>query len=571
MRYRFWLLCLVFADTAVLLATIVREHGHSAFYKISFFPDIIWHRVCDIDDGVNKMKFQIYKRTFCYLCLLFVFILALNLKPTPIQGKHQEEVTVIALEVPVRVLQKGQFVKGLTKDDFELFENGIKQQITGFEVRSRSISVPKEILREKLEIRPKKRLFILIFNIFDYNDEVGKGIDYFFNNFFGPGDNIIIITEDKFLNIEIGKGLSKMISDLKETLKKYKFISNKTIFRSYQRLEREADWLLSLLTRGSRSDVSSHILNFYDRYIRCWEEYKSRYISPDTGLYQSLVNRLKQIEGEKWALCFLQRELFPKLKKEGKLSTVINNVVEGRRDIKSRLIQTKQWDLQRSLDYSETFPTELLKNLFMEANITFHLILLKSLKDIVSEDFELREVAQDYENCFKQISLSTGGHTTFSNKVVEALEETSKTEDYYYLIVYSPKEDKPAKEVNIKVKVNRKGARIIHLKKFSTEKITPISIANFSSGQKAIKFSIVNYQRTKLEGKLSGAAQVKITLFNENSNKVYDEAKTLRLSNEETHISIPFQQLKPGNYFIIIQVVDKITNHIDVFSKQIKL
>ena len=60
-------------------------------------------------------------------------------------------------------------------------------------------------------------------------------------------------------------------------------------------------------------------------------------------------------------------------------------------------------------------------------------------------------------------------------------------------------------------------------------------------------------------------------VFDEKSNKVYDEAETLRLNKEEIHISIPFQKLKSGNYFIIIQVIDRVTNHKDVFSKQIKL
>jgi len=49
-------------------------------------------------------------------------------------------VTVTAVEVPVRVLYKGQPVKDLTKEDFEIYENGIKQNITVFEAVSRKIA-----------------------------------------------------------------------------------------------------------------------------------------------------------------------------------------------------------------------------------------------------------------------------------------------------------------------------------------------------------------------------------------------------------------------------------------------
>ena len=116
--------------------------------------------------------------------ILFFFILGL-FRPM-VMGKEQlqEEVTVLAVEVPVRVLQKGRAVRNLTREDFNLFENGIKQEITAFEVVSRKISTPREISPEELKIPPKKRLFLLIFNIFDYNDNVGDGIDYFFEKIF---------------------------------------------------------------------------------------------------------------------------------------------------------------------------------------------------------------------------------------------------------------------------------------------------------------------------------------------------------------------------------------------------
>jgi hypothetical protein len=49
------------------------------------------------------------------------------------QERPQEEVTVTAVEVPVRVLRYGQPVRDLTKDDFEVYENGVRQAITHIE------------------------------------------------------------------------------------------------------------------------------------------------------------------------------------------------------------------------------------------------------------------------------------------------------------------------------------------------------------------------------------------------------------------------------------------------------
>ena len=54
---------------------------------------------------------------FLFVLLLF-FLFNLNIHSVPRQEMPQEEVTVTALEVPVRVIHKGQMVKDLTKEDF---------------------------------------------------------------------------------------------------------------------------------------------------------------------------------------------------------------------------------------------------------------------------------------------------------------------------------------------------------------------------------------------------------------------------------------------------------------------
>jgi hypothetical protein len=410
---------------------------------------------------------------------------------------------------------------------------------------------------------------------------VGEAIDYFFENVFRKGDQIVVLTEGTLFPIETGKGLSKVAQDLKDTLARFKVISTAQSLKAYKDLRYEADRLLAAL-RGTGRDVGMQwersVLRFYENYQRIWMDYKKQFITPDASFYYNVLNKIKYLEGEKWALCFQQREMFPRLKKEGSLDFEIRQLVDAKaisnnpvERANAQTIRSKQMELQRIFDVSTDMPTEALKDLFLEGNITFHLILLKSSRNIVERDFELKEVSRDYEDCFRQISFSTGGHSVFSNKVVEAMEEVSKTEDHYYLLVYSPKKDQLDKPVDIKVKVKGAGLDVVHLKNMTIKRIAPLSIVKFKARKKTIEFSLMNYQRLKMEGQLRGIAQVKITLFDENSEKAYDEVKTLQLVKEQIHISIPFNQLKSGPYFIIIQVIDKITNRMDVFSKQIKL
>jgi hypothetical protein len=266
------------------------------------------------------------KRNF--VCFLSVFLsLNSSLFSLQQQEKIQEKAGVTAAEIPVRVIFKGQAVKDLGREDFELFENGIKQKITAFEVVSRKISAADKDpnLGEKAE--DEKRIFILIFNIFDYNDAVGEAIDYFFNNFFLSGDRVVIIVEDQLLNIKRGGSLEDMTLNLKNTLKKYKQISTLNIIRAYNKLNMEAVRLLNM-TRARAGGIESMdqaIINFYNLYITTWRDYKKQFIMPDLNLYQSVINRVKQIEGEKWAICFQQREMFPKLKRQSSVERAINN------------------------------------------------------------------------------------------------------------------------------------------------------------------------------------------------------------------------------------------------------
>ena len=493
------------------------------------------------------------------------------------QETLQEEVTVTAVEVPVRVLYKGQPVKDLTKEDFEIYENGIKQNITVFEAVSRKIAVPEDISQQEKKTQPRKRMFMLIFNVIDYNQAVGKAIDYFFQHIFRPGDQFLVLTENRLINIQRRKNLSEVVANVKESLKKYKALSTQNTLKAFRDLRFEADRLLTILRRfdqSSMTPIDQAMIRFYDNYKRAWTDYRRQYLTPDFSSYRSIIKRVRQIEGEKWAICFQQRELFPKLKNSSRLDIAINTWIESQADptkqVKARLVASKKAELQRALDISEYFPAESLRELFMEANITFHFIILKSLRSIFSQDFELKEVAQDYEDCFKKISLATGGSNAFSNKAQEALIKAAQKEDYYYLLVYSPQQEREQKERKIAVKVNRSGVEVISLKRLP-EKMEPfITIADFMIDHKIIKFSLLNYKMSKIKGKKTGIADVKITIFDNESKKVFDEGKTFNLTKKETHVSLNFNRLKSGNYFIIIQAMDKISNESDVFSGYIK-
>jgi hypothetical protein len=509
-----------------------------------------------------------------FLCLL---ISNINIHPAESQNKPNQEVTVTAVEVPVRVLRKNEIVKGLTKDDFEVFENGVKQDITTFEIVSRKIAGVPGMGLSAVPTKTKPRLFILIFDIFDYTDAMGEAIDYFFTNIFREQDHLAIVTESRLLNIQGVRSSGALARNLKETLKNYKIISTKNILKAYDDLQEESGRLLQELRGegGTPSNWDQAIAQFYDNYTRIWRIYRSQFIMPDADLYQALLKRIQPIDAEKWAVCFQQRELFPEIKNEGPLEKEISKWKEGATDpidqVKSRQIQSKQWQLQQEFDLAKNFPSDRLKNLFMESGITFHLILMKSLKTIVSEDFILREVTADYEACFKDISQSTGGYLTFSNKAQEALKEASEKEDYHYLLVYQPKGPLETRGKNIEVRVRKEGVDVYNLKQYMNLGGPVMTIVDVQAGRQTLKFSLKNYAMLKTGKGLQGTAEVSVTIFDGQFNKAFAEGKALDLVKDEIHIALNLGRLKPGSYFLLIEALDKITGEKDVYSRLIEL
>lgn len=497
------------------------------------------------------------------------------------QEKPQEEVTVTAVEVPVRVLLKGQPVRDLTEDDFEVYENGIRQAITHIETISRmiagtGISVKKAEPAEAPP--PKKRTFILIFDIFDYAEPVGEAVDYFFREIFHSGDRVVVITEDQVLTVAPGKTIGEFADSVKESLNRFKSISTQSMTKAFRDINSEADRLLgqsmgeapSMFPRFDYEDLCI----FYDNYRRIWEVYRNQYLMPDLEFYKNLIQRVRQIEGDKWAICFQQRELFPKLKRSSSLESQIRSWIGMQIDpdtqARGRVIQAKQQDLQRSFDLSRVVSSDAMKELFLSADITFHLILLKSFRNLHEENWELIEVGGDYEDSLRKISEATGGYLGFSNKAVEALKEAVELEDFHYLLVYQPKEGAGQRERKIDVKVRREGVDVISLKNY-VEPVVPMTISAFQAGEQAVRFSLVHYQMTSVNGRWRGLADVKITIFDDRSNKVFEEGKAMELVQKETHISLRFPQLKRGQYFIVIQAVDKVANQTNVYSGLIKL
>jgi len=114
-----------------------------------------------------KKKLLVFFQLFC-CCFLF-----------PANQHQSHQVNVFNIEVPVRVFKGNKFIDNLTKNDFELYDNGQKQKIEALYL-IRQTSIAKR--EGSSSTRPKvARHFILFFEVQQFLPKIIEAIDYFFN------------------------------------------------------------------------------------------------------------------------------------------------------------------------------------------------------------------------------------------------------------------------------------------------------------------------------------------------------------------------------------------------------
>lgn len=127
------------------------------------------------------------KSILSVLCLF----LTVNLFPQI----DQQQATIINVAVPVRVLDKGSFVGSVSIDDFELYENGILQKIDALYLIKDANTARKEAVRQFDPLL--SRTFYFLFQLTDWDPNLGDAVEYFFNDVFLPGDSLVIMTPER--------------------------------------------------------------------------------------------------------------------------------------------------------------------------------------------------------------------------------------------------------------------------------------------------------------------------------------------------------------------------------------
>ena len=249
-------------------------------------------------------------------------LLMLNIAFFP-QEAFKEVSLVVNIEVPIRVYDGKTFVDNLTIDDFQVYEDGVRQRIEAvYLVKKREI----ERKEEKKKHEPKtSRNFFLFFEIAEYTSRMGDAIDFFVDNVLLPQDKLWITTPMKAYRMKEKVFEFRTKEDIRVEFKS--LLKKETAVGSseYNSVLRDIEGIASTLKAffmGSRHsggdepqlyrDTEAPIEQLTMAYAACISRLENLRKVDQLQLLD-FAKFLKNLEGQKYVFLFYQREFIPRL------------------------------------------------------------------------------------------------------------------------------------------------------------------------------------------------------------------------------------------------------------------
>jgi len=142
---------------------------------------------------------------------------------TPLSSEqYSETLEVTVVEVPVRVLIKGEPVAGLTRDDFEVYDQGELQKITAFESQVLARVESPTPTGESLEVRASGRRLLVLFDFSStrrqYLARSLNAVRTMVASQLHPQDRVAIATYGKYSGLTVLIGFTNEPEELESAL-----------------------------------------------------------------------------------------------------------------------------------------------------------------------------------------------------------------------------------------------------------------------------------------------------------------------------------------------------------------
>jgi len=518
----------------------------------------------------NQLRVVIF--LFLWLCVGFSF--------SQEHGKIVEKVEVVNVVVPVRVFHDGDAVKGLTEENFKISIDGKDVLITSFVEKRQKIAV-----RELRGTQPEPRLFVLVFNINDYNMNLTQHVDTLFEKIIRPGDRLMIVSNSFFLTDRTVKSIKQEKAEIKQLLR----IETTRTRQEMKRVEYEMKSLAEeFIWQVADGDLGVHpqtlMRDFNIKYKDALNNYKKRYdnIIKTQGI--RMANYLKDRDMKKWVINFHQVGMFPQMKSgrdesggglRGKLEELSRKFPWLRMDL---------FELDTIFAVAEGSMVKEYSKYFLNSEVTFHTILMKGFSNVYLEYYDYKPIATEAEVMMRRLTGMTGGEEMGSNNVGKFLDKICEKEDVYYVMTYSAGEKKSKINVTVRDDSGRNYDVVYDnqrrpwymkraLKKIQREEAPEIGIKNLSYNRGILSVRISGIKMGRLEGETGekGKIHLLIKILDSDSREVNRVEKAFKCKEGNFVMRMKPPVLSKGKYDIVVQVTDLLTGKNDVEIEAVKI
>lgn len=396
---------------------------------------------------------------------LIILIVILMLAIMLFSQVEQHAVTVTNVGVTVRILDNNQFVKHLTIDDFELYEDGILQDIEAMYLVS-STNIERQDTPKKFYPN-LNRHFYLLFQITDYNPQLEEAVDYFIHHIIQPGDTLDIWTPEKKYNLS-SKALQtlpkeQIASEMKKIIRK-----DVQVGASYYReLMRDLKMLVRTISStvggtgssivGFETDSTSSQFGLevlLPRYRQALYKIENLRLFDENNFIQ-FANLMKSQQGENFVYYFYQREYRPEI--SASVFNTTQSIFQSHPEIMDQFQELFQYYYRKI-----TFDPGKIREAFANSQILFNFIFMNKIPESVSGIY-MREQSEDIYKALSEAAKATGGCVDTSQNPGIGFKKALNRSDDYYLLYYSPKNYmRDGRFKNIEVKVKDNDYKVIH-------------------------------------------------------------------------------------------------------------
>jgi VWFA-related protein len=348
----------------------------------------------------------------------------------PVSQDLQHQVSVVNIEIPVRVYKGDAFVDSLGFKDFEVLDNGRPQTIEAiYLVRKTEIARTEGKRGNAPQV---SRQFVLFFEMTEYMPEIDATLELFFNRVYLPGDSLMVVTPMNRYHLRGDAFAKRPKEKIKEELKG-KLLRDILVGNTeYQGILRQLnDSMVGAASLEEKLQLYSDTLTRLETLRQVNEK----------GLLD-FAAFLKDLPGQKYVYLFYQKERVPKYEWKQLIQMMDANQGDVARTFK--LMETFQM-FNRDVDFN----VEAVKRAYADSSIAVHFLFMTrtlpenaDVTDDGSSGLRMVEQSEDVFSAFREIAAATGGITDTSANVTASFARAVDASENYYLIYFKPGEYK---------------------------------------------------------------------------------------------------------------------------------